>query len=119
MEDSAIVELYFARDQRAIRETDTKYGGMCHRLAYRILGDRRDAEECVSDTWLCAWKVIPPQRPDPLGAWLCRVARNLALKKYRDGHAARVGLSEKNVSVRLTRLRKRLKDFLTESGVNV
>ena len=62
MDDEAILTLYFARDQEAIRETDRKYGAYCRRISQQILGSREDAEECVNDTWLQAWNKIPPQR---------------------------------------------------------
>lgn len=81
MEDTEIIELYFRRDERAIRETDEKYGKLCHRIAYNILGNREDSEECVSDTYLGVWNAIPPARPGHFAAFLCRIARNLSLKR--------------------------------------
>ena len=63
MEDSAIIDLYWAREERALSETDTKYGGYCRSIAHNILRNREDTEECVSDTWLHAWNAMPPQRP--------------------------------------------------------
>ena len=62
MEDSAIIDLYWAREERALSETDTKYGGYCRSIAHNILRNREDTEECVSDTWLHAWNAMPPQR---------------------------------------------------------
>lgn len=61
MEDEQIVGLYWVRDESAIRETAAKYGNYCFCVAYTILNDKHDAEECVNDTYLDAWKVIPPQ----------------------------------------------------------
>ena len=184
MDDSAIIELFFARSEQAIRELDDKYGKVCYSLSYNILNSRQDAEECVNDAYLGAWNAIPPARPNPLLAFLCRIVRNLSLMRYHadraakrgggsytvaleelegclaspqtvEGNmeeqelirliedfldtlspenrvllmrrywfsdsygeiAARTGLSEKNVSVRLTRIRKQLRHYFEERGV--
>ena len=82
MEDHDIVELYWARDQEAIRQTDRKYGGYCRSILRRLLGDGRDAEECLNDTWLGAWNAMPPQRPLRLPPFLGRIARNTALDRW-------------------------------------
>ncbi len=87
MEDSAIVELYHRREERAIAETDKKYGGLCRSIALRLLGVREDAEECVNDTWHAAWNQMPPDRPQALGAFLGRITRNLAISRWRRDHA--------------------------------
>ena len=87
MEDTEIVELYWARDERAIEESDTKYGPLCRSVALRILEIPEDGEECVSDTWLRAWNAMPPQRPSRLGAFLARITRNLALDRWRRDRA--------------------------------
>ena len=89
MEDSAIVQLYWDRDQRAISESDAKYGPLCRSVAMRILTVPEDSEECVSDTWLRAWNAMPPKRPDPLGSFLAKLTRNLALDRWRRDHAAK------------------------------
>lgn len=81
--DHAIIELFFARDEMAIRRTAEDYGGLCMRVALNILGNRQDAEECVNDTYLKAWRSIPPHRPRSLGAYLTRITRNLALDRLR------------------------------------
>ncbi len=184
MEDEAIITLFFQRDQRAIQELDKKYGKVCHALAHRLTGDRRDGEECVNQAYLGVWNAIPPQRPQALLAYLCKIVRNISLNVFcknraakRSGHdvameeladclpagetaesgvetaeltqaiqdfldgisqenraiflgrywfaasyreiGERVGLSEKAVSVRLSRLRQKLRDFLKERGVFV
>ena len=80
MEDEEIMDLFFSRSEQAIRELDTKYGKICHKLSYNILNNRRDAEECVNDAYLGAWNAIPPARPDPLLAYLVKIVRNLSLK---------------------------------------
>lgn len=183
MEDAQIIELFFARDQQAIAELDVKYGSVCRKLSCQILRNALDAEECVNDAYLGAWNAIPPARPCPLLTFLCKIVRNLSIKRYHANTAARrnslydvalseverdvmapetaedaaeakalarlielfldslsaenrvifmrrywfsdsyeeiarrVGLSEKNVSVRLTRLRRQLREYLTREGV--
>jgi RNA polymerase sigma-70 factor (ECF subfamily) len=87
MEDAAIIGLYWARDQRAIAETDEKYGPFCRRMALNILTVREDAEECVNDAYHQAWNTMPPQRPDSLRAYLGRIVRNLSLDLWRRNHA--------------------------------
>ena len=89
MDDSLIIDLYWQRDQRAISETSVKYGAYCSSIAYGVLGDRQDAEECVNDTWLRAWDSMPPQRPNRLSAFLGRITRNLALDRYDYNHASK------------------------------
>ena len=65
MEDPGILELFFARSEQAIVETDRKYGGYCYSIAYNILSSKEDSEECVSDTYLAAWNLIPPKQGSP------------------------------------------------------
>jgi len=83
MEDSQIIKLYWDRDETAIRESDAAHGAYCHAVAMNILSNREDSEECVSDTWLRAWNVIPPQKPDRLRSFFARITRNLAIDRYR------------------------------------
>ena len=87
MDDLAIVELYHRREERAIAETDKKYGGLCRAIALRLLGIREDAEECVNDTWYAAWDKMPPERPQSLGAFLGRIPRNLSVSRWRQSRA--------------------------------
>lgn len=82
MEEKEIIDLYWARSENAIRETDKKYGKFCHSIAYNILSDHGDSEECVNDTYLHTWNAIPPRRPSKLSAFLGRITRNLALNRY-------------------------------------
>jgi RNA polymerase sigma factor (sigma-70 family) len=89
VEDSSIIELYWNRSEQAIKETELKYGKLFHRIADNILHNPADAEECVNDTYLGAWNAIPPAKPIVLAAFLCRIARNLALRKYQQLHAAK------------------------------
>ncbi|MBQ3489862.1 MAG: sigma-70 family RNA polymerase sigma factor [Clostridia bacterium] len=81
MDDQKITELYFFRDEQAIKETDIKYGKLCLRIAYNILRNDEDAEECVNDTYIGVWNAIPPKKPDNFMAFICKIARNTALKK--------------------------------------
>ena len=83
MEDSAIIDLYWAREERALSETDAKYGGYCRSIAHNILKNREDSEECVSDTWLHAWNAMPPERPGRLRAWLAGITRNISIDRWR------------------------------------
>ena len=81
MDDQQIIDLYFDRNEQAITETDVKYGKLCHSIAYNILSNREDSEECVNDTYIGVWNAIPPTRPDNFMAFVCRIARNLSLKR--------------------------------------
>ena len=185
MDDEKIIELFFERDQQAIRELDIKYGKICHNLSYNIVNSRRDAEECVNDAYLGAWNAILPARPDPLLSYIVKIVRNISIKIYWKKGAAkrnsiytiamqeietciadkktvedemearelariiesfldtltakeriifmrryaymdpyadiakRVGISEKNVSVRLTLIRQKMKQYLIEREVFV
>ena len=91
MDDRQIVSLFFERSEQAIPELSKKYGKLCLKIANNILGNPRDAEECVNDAWLGAWNSIPPQNPDPLRPYICRIVRNLSLKKYRAENAQKRG----------------------------
>ena len=82
LEDSKIIELFFARVEQAIIELSAKYGTICGRIAKNILKNNLDAEECVNDAYLAAWNTIPPQKPDPLRAYIFRIVRNIAIAKY-------------------------------------
>ena len=83
MEDLQIIELYFERNENAIKETDAKYGKLCFRVANNILKNSEDSEECVSDTYLSTWNQIPPTRPNNFMAFLCKITRNLSLKRMK------------------------------------
>lgn len=183
MDDEQIIDLFWQRSEDAINELDAKYGRLCHTLSYQIVNDQQDAEECVNDAYLGIWDAIPPARPHCLSAYLCRIVRNLSLKKLEQRSAAKrdsqydvaleelaeilpgsedvwsslaaqaltqtlehfldtlsqenrvifvrrywfsdsyqtiarqVHKSEKNVSVRLTRLRKQLRQYLIQEGI--
>ena len=91
MEDTAIVALYWQRDEGAITASEEKYGPTCRKLSYNILQSLQDAEECVNDTWHRAWDTMPPQRPNSLGAYLCRIARNLSIDRWRSRRSKKRG----------------------------
>ena len=84
MDDLRIIEMYFERDEQAIKETDTKYGKLCHSIAYNILNNHEDSEECVNDTYIGVWNAIPPTRPNNFMAFVCRITRNLSLKRLEN-----------------------------------
>lgn len=94
MEDDKILDLYFARSERAITETQNKYGTFCGRIAGRILRSREDADECVNDTWFAAWNAIPPKRPTFFRAFLAKITRNLALNVLEKSEARKRGEGE-------------------------
>lgn len=94
MDDATIVALFWARDERAIPAAAEKYGAYCAGIAGSILPDRRDAEECVSDTYLRAWNAMPPHRPAVLSAFLGKITRNLALNRRRKDAAEKRGGGE-------------------------
>ena len=91
MEDTTIIDLYWARDEAAIRQSDLKYGRMLHGIAWNILHSREDSEECVSDTYGRAWNAMPPERPGLLSAYLGRIARNLSINRWHANHAQKRG----------------------------
>ncbi|MBO5093767.1 MAG: RNA polymerase sigma factor [Lachnospiraceae bacterium] len=183
IEDEKIIELFFERSEQGIRELDLKYGRIFHKLSNNIVNNRQDAEECVNDAYLGAWKAIPPAHPSPLLTYLCKIVRNISLKLYYRKEAAKrssaytiameeieaciagpntveteleakelariiedfldtltienrvifmrrywfsdscrdiaefAGLTEKNISVRLTRIRQKMKNYLIEREV--
>lgn len=87
MQDRQIVSLLLARDQRGMEQMQQKYGNELLLLTHNLLRNLLDAEECVNDALLTAWRRIPPEQPEPLWPWLYTVARNLALNRYRKNHA--------------------------------
>ncbi len=89
MNDQKIIDLFFERSEQAILELSQKYGQICNKISMNILKNKQDAEECVNDTYLAAWNTIPPQKPDPLLAYVCRIVRNLSLKKYHANTAVK------------------------------
>lgn len=91
MDDKQIVALLWGRSQEALMALAEKYGRRLQSLARNILGSEEDAAECVNDTYLALWNSIPPQKPDPLGAYACRVCKNAAISRLRKNRAAKRG----------------------------
>lgn len=91
MNDAEIIELYFDRNEQAIVNTQEKYGKYCYSIAFNILYDNEDTEECVNDTWLRAWNVIPPQKPGRMQLFLGTITRNLAFDRYKRNRAQKRG----------------------------
>ena len=94
MNDREIVNLYWQRSEQAIIETAQKYGRYCQIIAYNILENSEDAEECVNDTWMSAWNAMPDKRPERLGGFLGTLTRNLALDRWRTGKRQKRGGGE-------------------------
>lgn len=91
MDDTQIVELYWARKEAAIEETETKYGSYCYSIAQNILHNPDDAKESVNDTWLDAWNSIPPHRPSVLSTFLGKLTRRISIDKWRRATAKKRG----------------------------
>ena len=185
MTDEKIIDLFFERSEQAIKELDNKYGKTFHKISLNILNNEQDAEECVNDAYLGTWNAIPPAKPNPLVTFVCKIVRNISLKRYEKNTAKKrnsfydvaieeldeclacpttiedeieereltriiesfldslskenrviflrrywfsdsyadiakqVGLTEKTVSVRLSRIRNEMRKYLTERGVLV
>lgn len=94
MEDTRIVELYWARSENAIAETSAKYGKYCYSIAFRILANAEDADESVNDTYLDAWNAMPPHRPAVLSTFLGKITRRLSIQKWRMHNAEKRGGGE-------------------------
>ena len=110
MDDEKLVELYWERDEKAIEETDFKYKKYLFSIAYNVLHDRLDSEECLNDTYLGAWNAIPPSRPHALKAFLTTIARRIAIKRYHSNVKQNAIPSEITVSL------SELKDFVAGDG---
>lgn len=102
MKDKEIIDLYWNRDETAIAATADAYGNYCYSIAYNILHNKEDAEECVNDTWHNAWRSIPPHRPDRLSTYLGKLTRNLSLNRYKLLNAQKRGTNQ--VALALTEL---------------
>lgn len=87
LEDAGIIELYFKRDESAIKETDSKYGAYCTAIALNLLRIMEDAQECVNDTYMSVWEQIPPRLPERFRTFLGRITRNIAIGRFRKMHA--------------------------------
>lgn len=94
MDDNGIIQLYWDRDDQAIRITSEKYGSYCKSIARNILDNEEDAEECVNDTYLNAWNAMPTHWPEQLAAFLGKITRNLSFNRYKRDHAEKRGSGE-------------------------
>lgn len=110
MDDLMIIELYFARNEQAIKETDIKYGKLCFNMANNILFNDEDSEECVNDTYLSVWNKIPPTRPNNFRAFISKILRNLSMKKLEFNRALK---RSQNVTISYTELEEVLPDTRT------
>lgn len=111
MEDKKIVDMYWARNEEAITQTSVKYGGMMHATSKSIVGSHEDAEECVNDAYVGVWNAIPPARPDDLCAFVCRVVRNVSLKRLR-------ALTRQKCSREMTVSLSELEEILPDEAVD-
>lgn len=94
MDDEQIVQLYLSRSESAITETALKYDKYCYSIAYNIINNAEDAKEIVNDTYLGVWNSIPPHRPNILSTFLGKIARRLAIDKWRNMSAKKRGGGE-------------------------
>lgn len=94
MKDNEIIELYWKRDESAIVASSNTYGNYCYSIAYNILHNNEDAEECVSDTWIKAWNAIPPHCPERLSAFLGKITRNISLNRYKLATTKKRGMGQ-------------------------
>ena len=94
MKDNEIIELYWKRDESAIVASSNTYGNYCYSIAYNILHNNEDAEECVSDTWIKAWNAIPPHCPERLSTFLGKITRNISLNRYKLATTKKRGMGQ-------------------------
>lgn len=99
MTDASIIELYFARAEQAVAESESAYGGYCYRVADGILNDPSDSEESVNDTWLAAWNAIPPTRPRVLKTYFGALTHRISVDRLRRRLAAKRGGGEALVAL--------------------
>jgi len=99
MDDNAIVDLYWNRNEAAIKETDNKYRRYLFTIAYNILHDEHECEECLNDTYLGAWNSIPPHRPAVFIAFISKIMRRIAINRYRNKSRAKRIPSEFTVAL--------------------
>lgn len=108
--DEEIIELYWKRDSRAIEKTEQKYKGYLFSIAYNVLHDELDCEECLNDTYIGAWNAISPSRPNALKAFLTTIMRRIAIKRYHSKLRRKVIPSEMTSSL------SELEDFISDGG---
>lgn len=99
MNDEEIVDLFWQRDEEAIAVTSARYGALCRKIAYGILGNAQDSEEIVNHAYLKLWNAVPPKRPQPFMPFLAKIVRNLALNRLKAEHTQKRHCSEFTVSL--------------------
>jgi len=99
LKDTEIIDLYWDRDERAITESQRSYSKYCYSIAYNVLHDREDSDECVNDTWLRAWYAMPPKRPNRLALFFGTITRNLSFDKWKRKNALKRGNGEMEVAL--------------------
>lgn len=99
LRDTDIIRLYWDRNEQAIAETAESYGKYCYSIAFHILHDKEDSDECVNDTWFRAWNAIPPQRPKRLAIFLGTITRNLSFDKWKHKNALKRGSGEMELAL--------------------
>ena len=109
LSDETIIELYWRRDEQAIRETDVKYKSFLLSVANNIVSDRRDSEECLNDTYIGAWNAMPPARPVLLKSFLTTIMRRVAINRFHANNRQKRISSEYAVSL------SEFEDFITNS----
>lgn len=97
--DKIIVGMYLSRDENAISMTSLKYGNYLHTIAFNILADEEDCEECKSDTYLSVWNHIPPDKPSNFQAYLAKIIRNLSINRYKEKNRQKRIPSEYTISL--------------------
>ena len=112
MSDKQIVELYWQRDEQAIKETDIKYKKFLISVAYNIVRDMCDSEECLNDTYVSAWNAMPPTRPTLLQAFLATIMRRTAIDCYKSKTRQKRIVSELTVSL------SEIEDFIADDSMN-
>ena len=110
MSDSEIIELFYARSEKAITELKYIYGKYCYKIANNILSNNEDVEECMNDTYLSVWNSIPPNTPNSLLSYIGKITRNIALDKYRTENARKRGGGEINLVL------EELKEFISSKN---
>lgn len=115
MDDQNLIELYLQRSEDAITETAKKYGSYCYRIAYNVLTNNEDSEECVNDTYFKVWESIPPIYPNRFSAFIGKITRNLAINRYEYLTAGKRGGSQ--VPIALEELSDCIPDHKTPAQI--
>lgn len=113
MDDQKLIELYWQRSENAIAETAIKYGSYCYKIAYNVLANNEDSEECVNDTYFKVWERIPPARPDRFSAFIGKITRHIAINRFEYLTAEKRGGSQ--VPLALEELSDCIPDYNTPS----